>query len=98
LGFTFICGVKTTSGKRADLSLSRRISLGERRRLTLHADFYNAFNHANLNNPEEYVNSTASVSFGQALYGRQEKNSGFPISAPFNETSRLIQLFLRFEF
>ncbi len=81
-----------------DLSVSRRIALDERRKLTLRADFYNAFNHANLNNPEEYVNSTAAVSFGQALYGRQEKNSGFPILAPFNETARLIQLFLRFEF
>jgi hypothetical protein len=82
----------------ADLSFSRRIALGERRKLTLRADFYNALNHANLNNPEEYVNFTGAVSFGQALYGRQEKNSGFPILAPFNETSRLIQLFLRFEF
>jgi hypothetical protein len=82
----------------ADLSISRRIALGERRKLTLRADFYNAFNHANLNNPEEFVDLGGAVSFGQALYGRQEKNSGFPILAPFNETSRLIQLFLRFEF
>jgi hypothetical protein len=82
----------------ADLSISRRIALGERRKLTLRADFYNAFNHANLNNPEEFVDYIGAVEFGQALYGRQEKNSGFPILAPFNEASRVIQLFLRFEF
>src|SRR6202042_2640635 len=38
----------------ADLSLSRRFIFTERRKLTLRADFYNALNHANLNNPEEY--------------------------------------------
>jgi hypothetical protein len=79
----------------ADLSLSRRFALRERWKLTLRADFYNALNHANLNNPEEFVNLP---SFGQALYGREEKNTGFPLNAPFNETSRLIQLFLRVEY
>jgi len=79
----------------ADLSISRHFALGERRKLTLRADFYNALNHANLNNPEEYVNYP---NFGQALYGREEKNSGFPLAAPFNEASRVIQLFLRVEF
>jgi outer membrane receptor protein involved in Fe transport len=79
----------------ADLSISRRFALSERGRLTLRADFYNALNHANLNNPEEYVNYPG---FGQALYGREEKNSGFPLAAPFNEASRVIQLFLRLEY
>jgi Carboxypeptidase regulatory-like domain/TonB-dependent Receptor Plug Domain len=82
----------------ADLSLSRKFGLGERRSLSLRAEFYNAFNHANLNNPEEFVNLTGTVRFGQALYGRQEKASGFPLLAPFNEASRVIQLFLRVEF
>jgi hypothetical protein len=79
----------------ADVSLSRRFPLGERRNLGVRADFYNAFNHANLNNPEQFVNLAA---FGQALYGRQEKNSGFPLLAPFNEASRVIQLFVRLAF
>jgi hypothetical protein len=82
----------------ADLSLSRRFPLGERRNLSLRAEFYNALNHANLNNPEQFVNLSGAVAFGQALYGRQEKNSGFPLLAPFNEASRVIQLFVRLEF
>ncbi len=79
----------------ADLSISRKFALSERGKLTLRADFYNALNHANLNNPEEYVNYPG---FGQALYGREEKNSGFPLAAPFNEASRVIQLFVRLEY
>jgi hypothetical protein len=79
----------------ADLSLSRNFTLGERRSLSLRAEFYNALNHANLNNPEEFVNTAG---FGQALYGRQEKASGFPLLAPFNEASRVVQLFLRVGF
>lgn len=81
-----------------DVSLSRQFALSERWKMTLRADFYNVFNHANLNNPEEFVDYTGAVSFGQALYGRQEKNSGFPLLAPFNETSRMIQLFVRLAF
>lgn len=77
-----------------DLSLSCQFAVSEDLKLTLRSDFYNAFNHANLNNPEEFVNLS---SFGQALYGREEKNSGFPLNAPFNETSRLTELFLRVE-
>ena len=82
----------------ADLSISRAFQLSrahETRRATLRADFYNAFNHANLGNPGAYL---PSANFGQALYGLEEKNSGFPPLTPFNETARQIQLFLRFEF
>ncbi len=82
----------------ADLSVSRTFripSANESRRVTLRADFYNALNHANLGNPQTSVNGTH---FGQALYGRDEKFSGFPVLAPFNETARQVQLMARFEF
>lgn len=82
----------------ADFSLSRQVQLSstnERRQAVLRADFYNILNHANLNNPQSYLTGDR---FGQALYGREEKNSGLPVLAPLNETARQIQLFLRFEF
>ncbi len=82
----------------ADFSISRHFDLSsgnEKRKATLRADFYNVLNHANLNNPQTYL---TGPHFGQALYGREEKNSGFPLLAPLNETSRQVQLFLRFEF
>jgi hypothetical protein len=82
----------------ADLSIARRFpfpKLGEAARLTLRADFYNAFNHANLNNPDSYF---TGPHFGWALYGRSEKNSGFPVLAPLNETARQIQILVRIEF
>ena len=78
-----------------DLSVSRSFGLGERLHINVRSEFYNAFNHANLNNPEQFV---TSASFGQAIYGRLEKNSGFPLLAPFNEAARVIQLFLRLQF
>ena len=82
----------------ADLSIARTFALralGEAGRFVLRADFYNAFNHANLNNPQSTLGSTQ---FGQALYGRQEKNPGFPSLIPLNETARQVQLLLRVEF
>jgi hypothetical protein len=82
----------------ADLSLARTFAfapLGESARFTLRADAFNAFNHANLNNPQTALGGPR---FGQALYGRMETNSGFPGLAPLNETARRIQLLLRLEF
>ncbi len=82
----------------ADISISRSFRLSgtnEKRRATVRADFYNALNHANLGQPETFLGASL---FGQAFYGRQEKNSGFPVLAPLNETARQIQLFFRFEF
>jgi hypothetical protein len=82
----------------ADLSIARRFPfriLGEAGRVTLRADFYNVFNHANLNNPDSYF---TGPHFGWALYGRSEKNSGFPVLAPLNETARQIQILFRVEF
>ena len=82
----------------ADLSIARRFpvrKLGEAGRVTLRADFYNVFNHANLNNPDSYF---MGPHFGRALYGRSEKNSGFPVLAPLNETARQVQILFRLEF
>ena len=81
-----------------DLSVSRSIALralGESRRLILRADFFNAFNHANLNNP---VARLGSPIFGQASYGRLDYNNGFPAMVPLNETPRQIQIMVKVEF
>jgi hypothetical protein len=100
-------GVVGNSGRNAfggpglwsvDLSVSRTIGipgLGESRRLILRADFFNAFNHANLNNPDARV---GSLTFGQASYGRLDYNNGFPALVPLNETPRQIQFLLKLEF
>ncbi len=81
-----------------DASLARTFSFRkwERARATLRADAYNVLNHANLNNPES--TKLGSPQFGVAQYGREEKNSGFPLLTPFRETSRTIQLMLRVQF
>jgi hypothetical protein len=91
-----------------DLSLARSFRLPhlpESAKVTLRADFFNTFNHANLGNPEDKLSCTAvdpaqgcSGQFGQALYGRTEGGSSFPSVKPFTETGRQIQLMLRFEF
>jgi hypothetical protein len=69
--------------------------LGESGRLNVRADAYNALNHANLNNPDSLLTSDT---FGQALYGRIGKQSGFPALSPLNETARQFQLSVRLEF
>ena len=82
-----------------DLSAARTFTLprlGEGGRFTLRADFYNAFNHANLNNPQTFL---GGPHFGQALFGRQEtSNTGFPLLLPLSETARQIQILLQLEF
>jgi hypothetical protein len=81
-----------------DLSLARTFGvkrLGESGRFTVRADAFNFLNHANLNNPNSFLNSST---FGVATYGRQGRNTGFPAAAPLNETARQIQLLLRVEF
>jgi hypothetical protein len=69
--------------------------LGESGRALLRADFYNAFNHANLNNPNSRYGSSG---FGQASYGRVGYNAGFPALTPLNETPRQIQMIVKIEF
>jgi len=100
-------GVVGNSGRNAfrgpglwntDLSVSRSFALpffGDSGRLFLRADFYNAFNHANLNNPNSLYGSPG---FGEASYGRVGYNTGFPALVPLNETPRQIQLIVKMEF
>jgi hypothetical protein len=81
-----------------DLSVGRTFGLrwlGESGRINFRADAYNALNHANLNNPQPLLTDDT---FGQALYGRQGKQSGFPAVSPLNETARQFQLSVRVEF
>jgi hypothetical protein len=82
----------------ADISVSRSFAvkwLGETGRLTLRADAFNAFNHANLNNPDALV---GSETFGVATFGRVGRTTGFPAVSPFRETARQIQLLIRVGF
>jgi Carboxypeptidase regulatory-like domain/TonB-dependent Receptor Plug Domain len=77
-----------------DLSLGREfpvLKLGESGRLLVRADMFNALNHANL----IYC---ADCGLGEAMYGRAETNSGFPLLLPLAETSRQIQLLVRLSF
>jgi len=78
-----------------DASLARTFSPRETLRVTFRADFYNVFNHANLNNPASFF---GSPDFGAALFGRREINNGFPLLAPLNETARVTEILLRLEF
>ena len=81
-----------------DLSLARAFSIPKLRegaRITVRADAFNILNHANLNNPDNYVNDST---FGLETYGRQGTASGFPATSPVNETARQIQMLLRLEF
>ena len=81
----------------ADLAISRSFGLPRRENahLILRSDFYNAFNHANLNNPNSLLGSPG---FGQASYGRLGYDTGFPALIPLNETSRQIQVTIKAEF
>lgn len=100
-------GVVGNSGRNAfagpglwnvDLSISRSLRLpwlGESRRLMVRADFFNAFNHTNLNNPDTPF---GSATFGQASYGRLDYDNKFPALVPLNETPRQIQILLKLEF
>ncbi len=81
-----------------DLSLARIFRLrwlGEAGRFTVRADSFNFLNHANLNNPDAFLNSRT---FGIATFGRQGVDTGFPALAPLNETARQVQVLLRVEF
>jgi hypothetical protein len=87
-----------------DLSVARSVSLrwlGEGGRLTLRADAFNVLNHANLGNPFaqfDPTNNPATTLFGNATFGRQGAQSGFPAVSPLNETPRQIQLSVRLVF
>ncbi len=84
-----------------DLALAKFFPLpwtGEAGRVGVRADFFNAFNHANLGNPNALFTSPLTPAFGVATFGRQGLASGFPAVSPLNETPRQIQLSVRVEF
>jgi hypothetical protein len=83
-----------------DLSLGREFPLsrlGDSGRILVRAELFNVLNHANLNNPSATYGCT-NCDFGDALYGRTEINSGFPLLLPLTETARQIQLLVRLSF
>jgi hypothetical protein len=83
-----------------DLSVAKsfRISrLGESGRLQFRADFFNAFNHANLANPDPSAFS-GSQTFGIALLGRQGVQPSFPSAIPLDQLARQVQLQLKLIF
>jgi hypothetical protein len=80
-----------------DASIAKSFALpwlGEAGRLQFRADFFNAFNHANLGSP----NGTADSTFGYAYFGRQGFSNGFPSVKPLDELPRQIQLQLKIFF
>ncbi|HEV2689499.1 MAG TPA: hypothetical protein VGV35_13135, partial [Bryobacteraceae bacterium] len=87
-----------------DLSVARALSvkwLGEGGCLTFRADAFNVLNHANLGNPFaqfDPTNDPLTTPFGNATFGRQGAQSGFPAVSPLNETPRQIQLSVRVTF
>ncbi len=81
-----------------NFSLSRSFTMpwpGEQGRLVFRADAFNLFNHANLNPPDSLLQSET---FGQALYGRRGRDTGFPAVSPLNESAREFQLMIRLHF
>ena len=85
-----------------DASISRSIHfkrLPETHRLIFRADFFNALNHTNLNNPAVALGGPGqNHDFGVALYGRATTDDRSPLLTPLQESPRQIHLLLRFEF
>ena len=78
-----------------DFGLSRSFPLprlGEQGRIQFRAEFFNLFNHTNLNNPDL---SLESQTFGQATFGRQGFGSSQFSSSPLNEQPRRVQFALK---
>jgi hypothetical protein len=83
-----------------DLSVSKTIQVREKLRIQLRADSFNALNHLNLSSPDGNLCSgvNSNSSFGVAAFGRDGAASPFPGAIPLSETSRRIDLMLRFVF
>jgi len=85
----------------ADLGLSRSFALprlGEQARLQFRAEFFNLFNHTNLNNPDIPARYLESFSFGEARFGREGFGSALPSASPLNEQPRRIQFAIKIHF
>jgi hypothetical protein len=77
----------------ADLSVAKSFQptfLGESGAMQIRADFFNAFNHANLGNPDIFG--------GPALLGRQGVQPSFPSGTPLDQLARQVQLQLKILF
>jgi hypothetical protein len=82
----------------ADLSVAKSFRprfLGESGTVQVRADFFNAFNHANLGNPDGIAEICDICTFGQALLGRQGVQPSFPSAAPLDQLARQVQLQLK---
>jgi hypothetical protein len=83
-----------------DLSLAKSFRprlLGDSGAVQFRADFFNAFNHANLGDPEVHA-ATGSTTFGTALLGRQGLQPSFPSALPLDQLARQVQLQLKVTF
>ncbi len=81
-----------------DFALSRSFALpplGEQGRLQFRAEFFNLFNHTNLNNPNAVLQSST---FGEATFGRQGFGSVLPSVSPLSEQPRRIQFGVKIYF
>ena len=82
----------------ADISLAKSVPLrrlGEAAFVQFRADAFNAFNHANLAQPDGLTNSGT---FGVALLGRQGVQPSFPSATPLDQLARQVQLQLKVVF
>jgi hypothetical protein len=83
----------------ADAAISRRFripALPERLAFVIRVDAYNAFNHANLGNPDTNLNH--GPAFGVSVRGAQTIPQAFRILAPLDDVRRQLQLSLKAEF
>ncbi len=81
-----------------DFSMSRSFAvpqLGEGASLQFRAEFFNVFNHTNLDNPAPELGTNT---FGDASFGRQGAGSSSTITAPLKEQPRRIQFALKLYF
>jgi hypothetical protein len=84
-----------------DLSLSKSFRpafLGESGAVQFRADFFNAFNHANLGNPDGVAAICDTCTFGQALLGRQGVQPSFPSVTPLDQLARTVQFQIKLLF
>ena len=85
-----------------DFALSRSFALprlGEQGRLQFRAEFFNFFNHTNLNNPFDPNDVTlGSSSFGEATFGLLGFGSSLVGASPLNEKPRGIQFGVKIYF
>ena len=79
----------------SDIYITKTIEIREGLTFRFDTQLFNAFNHANLNNPNALL---GSAGFGQALYGRLGYDTGFPALVPLNETSRQVQITMKVQF